>query len=616
MNNKGFTLVEVITVIAILSVIVLIAVPSYFGITDSLRQREYDNKVKQIEVKATEWATDNNITEDTTITIARLVDEGYVNMDDETSVDKRVINPLNKESMECYHVEIKVSNTDYKTKVKESTDCELKILEEQEKNIKVVGYEIDSNTNTILSSEELKMTGNELEWSGKDVLLVTNGLIEEYSNPKSITYSSGSTSEEKKGLMYNGVFKAGDRIDNIESYQNLYIVSASVILKSKYTITYELETERPRKTVLVKIDKENPNGSYSMLEKWGKSETKKVLLSGSDGAGSGVKGFYISETNDIGRAEYKEAVKNEVTIEKKMGTYYYWVEDKVGNRSLEGNVLNVTNIDDIAPECKYTGMNSKWTKDPVTITYGCSDNESGCTTPKKSVTFSSGVQTSFKIPEYEIRDAAGNVTKCGGEVVDVYFDSVAPHCEISKDHLDTADGVTISVVCDDKYNGSNVSGLENDPTKDYPNQKESRSFTAKDKAGNTTTVSMDVEEYTVYRKRDAVTCTYNTTWNNCKTGSNTCKAGCGSSKDLMPSYAICVAECPGGCVSEDGSTYCVRSTGCSDCYTGSNTCQGGWNTETKASASHCGWLGWGAWGEGNYCATSDTCDSESTLWYR
>ena len=234
MKKNGFTLVEVITVIVILGIIILIAVPSYIGISENLKQKQYENKLKQIEIKATEWANDNNITDDTTITVSRLVDDGYVNMDDETSNDKRVINPMNDESMECYHVEISVDNGKYKAKVKESEDCELKDVEEQDKNIKVVGYEIDSSTNTILNSEELELNANELPWSGKDVLLLTTSDI--YESPKSITYSSGSTNETKSGIMYSGSFQEGDTI-NVSNYQNLYIVSANVILKSKYNIS-------------------------------------------------------------------------------------------------------------------------------------------------------------------------------------------------------------------------------------------------------------------------------------------------------------------------------------------------------------------------------------------
>ena len=111
--KKGFTLTEVMVVIAVLSIIILMAIPAYLGITETLKNNQYDNKVKLINTKASEWASDNNISEDTTITVGRLVDEGYLDMDDETSKDKRVINPKDGTSMDCYHVDITVNNSAY-----------------------------------------------------------------------------------------------------------------------------------------------------------------------------------------------------------------------------------------------------------------------------------------------------------------------------------------------------------------------------------------------------------------------------------------------------------------------------------------------------------------------
>ncbi len=500
MKRNGFTLTEVIAVIVILSVIILMAVPSYLGVTETLKKNQYDNKIKQISTKATEWATDNNITEDTTITIAKLVDDGYIDMDDETSDDKRVINPLNKESMECYHVVISIINGGYEVKVEESNDCELKILEDQEKNIKVTGYEINPETNTILNAEAIKLNAKEFEWTGKDVLLVTTSDV--YKDPSSITFSTGSDNNTKTGDMYLGVPRKGDVI-NPDAYQNVFVVSASVILKAKYTITYDMVSERPRRTVTVKIDKENPNGSYSMLEKWGTSEAKKVRLSGNDGAGSGVKGFYVSalNTNDINTATYYTASNNEKEVSLPMGVYYFWTEDNVGNKSTTGERLEVTNIDDVAPQCVYKGMNSTWTNSPVTITWGCKDGESGCTTPEQSRTFNSGVVSSFTVPKYTITDEAGNSIECGGNNVDVMFDNVKPTCSTWKSHQDTPDGVTISVSCSDEG-----SGVNQNPSGDHGGQKSSQTYTVTDHAGNSNSYTVDVSSYQVYWHQDANSC--------------------------------------------------------------------------------------------------------------
>ena len=489
MKKNGFTLTEVIAVIVILSVIILMAVPAYLGITETLKNNQYDNKIKQISTKATEWATDNNITEDTTITIAKLVDDGYVDMDDETSDDKRVINPLNNESMECYHVEISIINGGYETKITESNDCELKILEDQEKNIKVTAYEFDPTTTTILNSEVIKLNSKEFEWTGKDVLLVTTSDV--YKDPQSITFSTGSNNNMKTGSMYLNAPRVNEVI-NPDAYKNVFVVSASVILKAKYTIIYDMVSERPKRTVTVKIDKENPNGSYSMLEKWGTSEAKKLKLSGNDGAGSGVKGFYVSalNTNDINTATYYAASNNEKEVSLPIGVYYFWTEDNVGNKSMESNRIDVSNIDDTPPECVYPTDTPDWTKEEVKITWGCKDTQSGCATADRSITYNTEINKDEEIAsvvvfndpdkvvtvngqkgEY-IYDAAGNKTFCPARQIDVKFDNKAPSCSVTSNSKKGnnnwfTENALVKLTTEDKGSGLAKKGLSTNTEIDY-----------------------------------------------------------------------------------------------------------------------------------------------------
>ena len=52
MKNKGFTLVEVIMVVAILGIIIGIAVPSYIAISNNIKSKNYEQKVDNIKAKA------------------------------------------------------------------------------------------------------------------------------------------------------------------------------------------------------------------------------------------------------------------------------------------------------------------------------------------------------------------------------------------------------------------------------------------------------------------------------------------------------------------------------------------------------------------------------------
>ena len=102
-------------------------------------------------------------------------------------------------------------------------------------------------------------------------------------------------------------------------------------------------------------------------------------------------------------------------------------------------------------------MNSTWTRNPITINWGCSDGESGCD-PEFSGgtrTFSGGqTQKEFTIPAYTIKDNAGNVTNCPAKTVTIYHDSVAPDCPVYNEKTNwTNTPVTIEYGCSDSGSG-------------------------------------------------------------------------------------------------------------------------------------------------------------------
>lgn len=80
MKNKGFTLTELLAVIVVLGIIVAIAVPSYFVITNNTKRQLYQNKIDLIKTQAIKYAEDND-TENETISVARLIDDGYIGND-------------------------------------------------------------------------------------------------------------------------------------------------------------------------------------------------------------------------------------------------------------------------------------------------------------------------------------------------------------------------------------------------------------------------------------------------------------------------------------------------------------------------------------------------------
>lgn len=59
MNKKGFTLVEVIAVIAILALIIILVAPNLGSSSMNAKQKSYDTKVKLIEDSAIMYVQDN-----------------------------------------------------------------------------------------------------------------------------------------------------------------------------------------------------------------------------------------------------------------------------------------------------------------------------------------------------------------------------------------------------------------------------------------------------------------------------------------------------------------------------------------------------------------------------
>ncbi len=92
MNNKGFTLVELLAVLVILSLLITIAVPSVSRIMLSINESMYCEKVSNLESAARLYAEDNymdkiSVNEKViveSVKLSELVDKSYVKKDKDT----------------------------------------------------------------------------------------------------------------------------------------------------------------------------------------------------------------------------------------------------------------------------------------------------------------------------------------------------------------------------------------------------------------------------------------------------------------------------------------------------------------------------------------------------
>ena len=86
-KNKGFTLIELIAVVAILGLIALIVYPAITSVIRNSRESAYNDQVKVIEKAAQEWSIDNanTLPDDGTVyrvSVDTLTDEGYISAED------------------------------------------------------------------------------------------------------------------------------------------------------------------------------------------------------------------------------------------------------------------------------------------------------------------------------------------------------------------------------------------------------------------------------------------------------------------------------------------------------------------------------------------------------
>lgn len=88
MKQKGFTLVELLAVVALLAIVAAIAFPFIQDSIKESRENTYKEQVRTIEYAAKRWATDNSaqLSKETTIykSISFLKQNGYLTSNQET----------------------------------------------------------------------------------------------------------------------------------------------------------------------------------------------------------------------------------------------------------------------------------------------------------------------------------------------------------------------------------------------------------------------------------------------------------------------------------------------------------------------------------------------------
>ena len=303
-NKKGFTLIELIAVLVVLSILITSSVAVFINIRNSVLRKEKNNLITYLETKAIEYANETNVT---AVSVEDLIKIGLIKPDDETDI----YDPVTRESMNCYIIDLVWEGGEYKAKFgsnvgKNGTTCNEYT---RRKNL-VICQVVGNNCNDIKNEQ----------WFKDDI---TIGL--KFVNGKRIIKESG----------YEISWKSNTGISSIE---DTIKTNVDLIANINYTAKVIKDNEVSEASQIVNIDKEAPIiNEIKYNTNWSKS--KEIEIIASDGLGSGVGGYAIVLENEK-CSGYN--TNNKITI-KSNGNYKVCIRDKAGNETEK--VIKVSTID-------------------------------------------------------------------------------------------------------------------------------------------------------------------------------------------------------------------------------------------------------------------------------
>ena len=303
-NKKGFTLIELIAVLVVLSILIASSVAVFINIRNSVLRKEKNNLITYLETKAIEYANETNVT---AVSVEDLIKIGLIKPDDETDI----YDPVTRESMNCYIIDLVWEDGEYKAKFgsnvgKNGTTCNEYT---RRKNL-VICQVVGNNCNDIKKEH----------WFKDDI---TIGL--KFVNGKRIIKESG----------YEISWKSNT---GISSTEDTIKTNVDLIANINYTAKVIKDNEVSEASQIVNIDKEAPIiNEIKYNTNWSKS--KEIEIIASDGLGSGVGGYVIVLENEK-CSGYN--TNNKITI-KSNGNYKVCIRDKAGNETEK--VIKVSTID-------------------------------------------------------------------------------------------------------------------------------------------------------------------------------------------------------------------------------------------------------------------------------
>ena len=445
-KKNGFTLVELLAVLGILSIILLIGVPVFLNLQDSVLKSEKENIISYIETRAADYANDTSIT---VVSVEDLIKEGYVEPDDETDI----YDPVTNESFNCYIVTSIFENGAYESTMSEESlgtdESGICNSYQKELDLAICEYNADETDCTLIDNNS---------WSKEDMKL-------------GVRYRTGDKEILKSD---DGTY---DWLGSDGSTSNEYYINTSTNLISQnvYRVIVTMEDGVSEATQAINIDKYPPEVvNYSVnpdSTTWSKS--KEVTVEVTD-IGSGVAGVYIGEatecTEDLSYSS--DNIENNIYKEtfKKSGTFNVCVKDKAGNVSNEPHQIVVDYVDGNGAETISLTASTSGYAQNITLIGKAQDTESGLVayqfTQSATEPTSGWIeinQTNNEIIQYKegitsngtwyfwVKDAVGNTNSANYTINNI--DTVAPTATLTPSTTSSVTSLTLNGVGIDNESG-------------------------------------------------------------------------------------------------------------------------------------------------------------------
>ncbi len=341
MNKKGFTIIELLTVMGILVLLLLISVPIYKNISDKLNESLYQSKVSNVLSRGEEYAekTGNMLFD-----ISTLISEGILNADGELST---FLDPRNGRSMLCDIVSISFYDNQYDSELIPSDTCySSSTLNDLYGMIDILAFDQDGHQ--ILNTED---------WQNSSVVTFQYKFNDSYLSYQDYITDIYWSGEEEIHCSSN------------YSQCDHYVISTSsikdVMVKLQIKVLFQGKEIllSASKRLLVDLQAPYLDGEISYDVNSHVNYKKPVTFSLSDGSGSGIKGYSIINTPNCNKSDvlhhYIEASNGIQTVYLENGRYYLCIIDQVDNLGYdyEHYTFEIQNVDLNGPDIDVSVQN-------------------------------------------------------------------------------------------------------------------------------------------------------------------------------------------------------------------------------------------------------------------